>query len=109
VWVVADGQVREDSLDPAQLGLPSASVEDLRGGDATHNADIAREVLGGGGSPAVRGAVALNAAAGLVAAAGTTSAPVAEQLRPALARAHEVLASGEGLGVLRRWVKASNA
>ena len=74
----------------------------------TYNAVVARDVLGGGGNPAVRAAVALNAAAALVAAQGTTDEPVVDQLRPALARAQEVLASGEGLAVLERWVKASN-
>jgi anthranilate phosphoribosyltransferase len=107
VWVVAGGQVREDVVNPAELGLPPATVEDLAGGDAAHNAEVARDVLGGGGSAAVQAAVALNAAAGLVAAQGTTGEPVASQLRPALARAQEVLASGEGLALLQRWVKAS--
>jgi anthranilate phosphoribosyltransferase len=109
VWVVCGGEVREDEVNPQDLGLPPATVEDLRGGDAVHNAEVAREVLGGGGSPAVQAAVALNAAAALVAATGTTGAPVVSQLRPALQRAQDVLASGEGLAVLQRWVKASNA
>ncbi len=108
VWVVADGQVREDELNPQELGLAPATVQDLRGGDAAHNAEVAREVLGGGGSEAVRAAVALNAAAALVAAQGATGEPVVVQLRPALARAQEVLASGEGLAVLQRWAKASH-
>ncbi len=94
-------------MDPAELGLPPATVDDLRGGDAAHNAEVARDVLAGGGSAAVQAAVALNAAAGLVAAQGTTGEPVISQLRPALARAQEVLASGEGLALLQRWVKAS--
>jgi anthranilate phosphoribosyltransferase len=109
VWVVTDGQVSEDELNPAELGLAPATVEDLRGGDAAHNAEVARDVLAGGGTQAVRDAVALNAAAGLVAAQGTTHEPVVDQLRPALARAQEVLASGEGLDVVQRWIKASNA
>lgn len=108
VWVVAGGQVREDELNPAQLGLAPATVDELRGGDAAHNAEVALEVLGGAGAEAVRAAVALNAAAALVAAEGTTDEPVVEQLRPALARAQDVLASGEGLNVLARWVKASH-
>jgi anthranilate phosphoribosyltransferase len=107
VWVVAGGEVREDVLDPTELGLAPATVEDLRGGDALHNAEVAREVLAGRGSAAVQAAVALNAAAGLVAAQGTTGEPVVSQLRPALARAQEVLASGEALALLQRWVKAS--
>jgi anthranilate phosphoribosyltransferase len=107
VWVVVDGEIIEDVVDPAELGLPSASLNDLRGGDADHNAVVAREVFGGGGSPAVRAAVELNAAAALVAAQGTTREPVTDQLRPALARAHEVLASGAALTLLERWAEVS--
>ncbi|MCW2549461.1 MAG: anthranilate phosphoribosyltransferase [Mycobacterium sp.] len=107
IWVVVDGEVIEDELDPAELGLPSASLDDLRGGDADHNALVARDVLGGGGSPAVRAAVELNAAAALVAAQGTTREPVTAQLRPALLRAHEVLASGAALTLLERWAEVS--
>jgi anthranilate phosphoribosyltransferase len=109
VWVVAGGRVREDELHPAELGLNPSTVDDLRGGEAQHNAHVALEVLGGGGSEPIRAAVALNAAAALVAAQGTTDEPVVEQLRPALARAQEVLASGEGIDVVQRWTKASNA
>jgi anthranilate phosphoribosyltransferase len=107
VWVVVDGDIIEDVLDPSELGLPSASLAELRGGDAEHNAVVARDVLGGGGSPAVRAAVALNAAAALVAAQGTTREPVTAQLRPALARAHEVLLSGAALTRLERWAEVS--
>jgi anthranilate phosphoribosyltransferase len=107
VWVVVGGEILEDVVEPAELGLPSASLDDLRGGDAEHNARIARDVLGGGGSPAVRAAVELNAAAALVAAQGTTREPVTAQLRPALERAHEVLSSGVALTLLERWAEAS--
>jgi anthranilate phosphoribosyltransferase len=107
VWIVVDGDIIEDVLDPSELGLASASLEDLRGGDAEHNAKVARDVLGGGGSPAVRAAVELNAAAALVAAQGTTREPVTAQLRPALARAHEVLASGAALTRLEHWAEVS--
>jgi anthranilate phosphoribosyltransferase len=109
VWVVADGAVREDELHPADLGLPAATVDDLRGGDATENAEVALQVLSGRGSDAVRATVALNAAAAIVAAEGVTDAPVTEQLRPALARAEATLAAGDALGVLERWAAASQA
>jgi anthranilate phosphoribosyltransferase len=107
VWVVTGGDVIEDELDPAQLGLPHTTIEELRGGDAQHNAVVAREVLAGAGSAAVRAAVELNAAAALVAAQGTTRELITEQLRPALARAHDVLASGAALEQLERWAKVS--
>ncbi len=109
VWVVTDGEVREDVLDPADLGFAAASVEDLRGGDAVHNAAIAREVLGGGGTAAVRAAVVLNAAAAIVAAEGTSREKVTDQLRPAVERARAALDSGKGLDVLERWARVSQA
>ena len=51
-------------LDPGDLGLPAATTEDLRGGDATHNAGVVRRLLEGEPGP-VRDAVLLNAGAAL--------------------------------------------
>jgi anthranilate phosphoribosyltransferase len=105
VWVVADGAVREESLDPAALGLAPASVEALRGGDAPFNAAVARAFLAGAPGP-VRDAVLLNAAAAL--ASLTPSAlPVAERLAPELARAGEAVDSGAAAAALDRWVSVS--
>src|SRR2546427_1256450 len=47
VYDVRDGAVRETHLDPTSLGIPRASADDLKGGDATESAEIARPVLGG--------------------------------------------------------------
>ncbi len=107
VWAVSGGVVREDAVHPAELGLAPATLEDLRGGDAAHNAAVAREVLAGSGSRAISATVALNAAAAIVAAEGVSDAPVTEQLRPALARAQQTLADGSALAVLDRWAAAS--
>lgn len=41
------GEVRPWVLDPSTLGLPPAAPADLAGGDAAHNAEVARKVLGG--------------------------------------------------------------
>ncbi|MDP9434710.1 MAG: anthranilate phosphoribosyltransferase, partial [Actinomycetota bacterium] len=60
VWVVASGEVAEERFAPGDVGLPTASLADLRGGDAAHNAAVAREVLSGRSGP-VRDAVLLNA------------------------------------------------
>src|ERR1700677_4363274 len=60
MWVVADGEVARTEFSPAALGLPPASLADLRGGDATHNAAVARAVLAGERGP-VRDIVLLNA------------------------------------------------
>ena len=69
LWVVHDGEVAQTEFSPSSLGLPEASVADLRGGDAAHNAAVARAVLAGEPGP-VRDIVLLNAAAALAATAG---------------------------------------
>jgi anthranilate phosphoribosyltransferase len=59
-------------VDPRELGLPRATSEELRGGDAQRNAEIARAVLAGEkGAP--RDLVLLNAAAALFVAEAAPS------------------------------------
>ena len=112
VWVVAGGEVREDQVDPIELGLPTAAPGALRGGDASVNAAISRRLLDGEGGP-VRDAVLLNAAAALVALDGATNAPagtpVTELLGAALPRAAESLDSGAAAAALDAWIEASQA
>ncbi len=64
VWMVSDGSVTTGVVDPRAFGLAPATTEDLRGGDAAHNADVVRRVLAGEPGP-VRDAVVLNAGAAL--------------------------------------------
>ncbi|MDP9398123.1 MAG: anthranilate phosphoribosyltransferase, partial [Actinomycetota bacterium] len=68
VWIVRDGAVREETLDPRDLGIAEVEPGALRGADRAYNAQVARRVLGGEKGP-VRDAVLLNAAAALVASA----------------------------------------
>lgn len=59
------GKAREYVIDPAALGVPSCSIEDLLGGDSRQNAALALDVLSGKGKVGIREAVALNAGATL--------------------------------------------
>ncbi len=103
IWVVRDGTAAETVFDPADLGIPRAKPEDLRGGDAPHNARIARAVLAGEPGP-VRDIVALNAAAALVAAEGAPQPEaLTEALRTAYGRALEAIDSGRATALLDRW------
>ncbi|HET6815630.1 MAG TPA: anthranilate phosphoribosyltransferase [Mycobacteriales bacterium] len=106
VWAVSGGAVREDRLEPSELGLPTATSDALRGGDAAQNADVTRRFLSGESGP-VRDAVLLNAAAALLALDGISDAPVAGQLRPALDRAAESIDSGAAQRALDRWIEVS--
>ena len=105
VWVVHDGQVREDRVDPASLGLAPATTEDLRGGDAAHNAEVVRRLLAGDSGP-VRDAVVLNAGAAL-AVHDEPGAPVQESLERGMAKAAGAIDSGAAGALLERWVAAT--
>jgi anthranilate phosphoribosyltransferase len=109
VWEVRDGAVTEQVLDSvADLGLPPASIADLRGADAAYNADVARRVLDGERGP-VRDAVLLNAAAALVADAtvSTASGTLAERLAAGMELAGRAVDDGAAAAVLGRWREAS--
>src|SRR5271154_6320805 len=64
---VRDGQVRTYEVTPEEFGLKRATLDEISGGDASQNAALIREVLGGKKS-ARRDIVLFNAAAALVAA-----------------------------------------
>ena len=108
VWAVARGEVREDRVDPAALGLAAPARNALVGGDAPHNAEVTRAFLDGAPGP-VRDAVLLNAAAALVAADGVTGEPVTEQLAAALPRAAESVETGAARAALDMWVAVTQA
>ncbi|MBV9094372.1 MAG: anthranilate phosphoribosyltransferase [Streptosporangiaceae bacterium] len=107
LWVVHGAEVASTEFSPAALGLRQASVPELRGGDAAHNAAAARAVLGGQPGP-VRDIVLLNAAAALAAAAGVPGPQaVTSVLADGYARAAEAVDSGAAAALLDRWVQMS--
>lgn len=106
VWQVRGGDVVRTSVDPADLGIARSTTEDLRGGDAAHNADVVRRVLDGEAGP-VRDAVLLNAGAAL-AVHGDPGAEVAVSLPEGVRRAAGSIDSGAARDALERWVAASS-
>jgi anthranilate phosphoribosyltransferase len=106
VWWVADGDVTVLSVSPADVGLAGAPVEALRGGDAAHNAEVARRVLAGEPGP-VRDAVVLNAGMALAVAAGLGGTPtrgaLVEALVAGVRRAELAVDSGDAAALLDRW------
>ncbi|HYM97578.1 MAG TPA: anthranilate phosphoribosyltransferase [Candidatus Sulfotelmatobacter sp.] len=95
-----NGVRKEYQLDPAELGLPPAPVESMRGGAPAENARLAREVLGGATGPR-RDVVLLNAAAALRAAGR------ADGWKDGLGLAAEAIDSGRAGEVLDRWARIS--
>ncbi|MGA4841741.1 anthranilate phosphoribosyltransferase [Streptomyces sp. G45] len=105
VWSVHGSEVRAESFDPRDLGIPYAPADALRGGDRAHNARVARELYSGARGP-VRDAVLLSAAAGL-AALEPSDRTVTERLGAALERAADSLDSGAAAAVLERWISVT--
>ncbi|MFF3854625.1 anthranilate phosphoribosyltransferase [Micromonospora sp. NPDC002575] len=107
VWAAQGGVVREALLDAADLGVPRATLADLRGGDAAYNAGVARRLLAGEAGP-VRDAVLVNAAAAL-ATQGPLGGDLTEALRAGMGRAAEAIDSGAAAAVLDRWVEVARS
>lgn len=105
LWQVHGGEVSEVTVDPTALGIAPATAEDLRGGDAQHNAGVVRDLLDGRTGP-VRDAVLLNAGAAL-AVYDAPAAPYDEALAAGIARAGEAIDSGAARATLDRWVAAA--
>ncbi|UOE46063.1 anthranilate phosphoribosyltransferase [Agromyces larvae] len=113
LWEVSRGTVKEHDLDPRDLGIARASIEDLKGGDAAHNAGIVHEVLGGARGP-VRDIVVLNAAAGLVSYElardhAQFDRTILDRFRDKMAVAEEAIDSGAAARKLEEWVAATRA
>ena len=102
IEVREDAPARHYRVDPAELGLPPATLEDLRGGDAATNAELVRRVLGGAPGPH-RDIAVLNAAAGLVVAG------VSPDLAEGMARAASLIDDGAARRVLDDLVRTSQA
>ena len=97
------GRVETLILDPQELGFRPARREELQGGDAAHNAAMARDILSGALNSAARDVVVLNAAAALVAGGKAADFHQGIQL------ARHSLDSGAALRVLEQLVEFSQA
>lgn len=111
LWEISRGDIHEHDLDPRDIGIPLADIDDLLGGDAQHNAAVVRRVFAGekGG---VRDIVLLNAAAGIVSFdlfqdATQLHIPIVERLSAAKDRAAEAIDSGAASAKLDAWVAAT--
>ena len=105
VWTVTGGEIAEAVVDPMAFGFAPATTEDLRGGDAKHNADVVRRVLAGERGP-VRDAVVLNAGAALAVHAAAPGS-LDERLAAGVARAAAAIDDGGAQASLERWVAAA--
>lgn len=111
MWEVSLGTVKEHDLDPRDLGIQRARIDQLVGGDAAHNAEIVHRVLAGERGP-VRDIVVLNAAAGLVSFALAKDPTefqraILDRFRDKMAVAEEAIDSGAAARKLEEWIAAT--
>ena len=101
VTALEDGHIRSFEVTPEEAGLPRVTLDDLKGGDAAHNAAALTAVLNGARTP-YRDIAVLNAAAALIVAGK------AKDLAQGAELAARALDEGGVAKVLARLVKASN-
>ncbi len=118
IWQVSGGEVTKFDLNPLDLGLKTAKLDDLVGGDAHFNARTARMLFGMEPADrdlsAVRDVVALNAAGGQVAYQLAKTPELAktdltERFAAALASMHALLDSGAAASKLSEWISVTQA
>jgi anthranilate phosphoribosyltransferase len=102
VAALENGEIHSFEITPAEAGLPNATTEDLKGGDAVANAASLRAVLEGKPS-AFRNVALLNAAAALVVAGK------AKDLKEGVVLGAKSLDSGAAMDKLELLVKVSHA
>ena len=95
------GKIKSFTLNPSELGLKTASLEEIKGGSPEVNATALRQLLEGQTGP-YRDIVLLNAAGALVAGGHE------EQLSDALARAEAAIDSKKALNALDTLTSITN-
>jgi len=101
LWELRNGSVTERTVTPDELGVPTADISALKGGDASQNAAALESILAG--EPGPRGdAVAVNAGAALYVGG------LADDLRSGVDRARELLAGAAAVANLVALREATN-
>lgn len=95
------GTIRRFTITPEEIGLPSATIDAIRGGDAKHNAAAMRRLLAGE-LGAYRDTVLYNAAAALV--VGGRAATITEGVQ----QAASAIDSGKAAHLLDRWIEMTS-
>lgn len=113
IWEISRGQIFEHDLDPLDLDIPRANLEDFRGGEPSYNADVLKDTLNGSTGP-IRDIVLLNAAAGMVAYelsqdSSQVLRPITVRFAEQIERAANVIDTGAALMKLEEWVLATQS
>jgi len=97
-----DGQITAKELNPEDLGIALADVEDLRVGDAKTSAKVLKDVLSAKKSGPRKDIVVLNAAAAIIAGG------LADDFASAIKLAEASVGDGKALASLEKLIEVSN-
>jgi anthranilate phosphoribosyltransferase len=106
VYQVSEGSYRVEKFDPSNLGIDSAPIEALVGGDADYNVRMAREIFDGKEGP-MKDAVVLNAGAAIAAFKADFNLSVEQQFANGVVAARQAIDSGAANAVIEKWAKLS--
>lgn len=98
---VKEGEIKEYTITPEEVGLKRCAIEDIASGDPKYNAGIIRSIFEGKEKGPKRDAVLLNAAATLLVGGKVAS------LKEGVKYAQNIIDEGKALAKLEEYVKAS--
>ena len=104
---ISKGKLKQEVFNPAELGIPTAPISALAGGDAKYNAQMTNQIFSGK-TGAMRDAVTLNAAFAIAAFKGDFDLPLQTQIANGFVLANKAIDSGAAQSVLMKWVELSN-
>jgi anthranilate phosphoribosyltransferase len=95
------GELSDFEMNPADFGMPPASIDDLKGGSPDQNAEMMRQLLGGKLTGPIRDSVLMNAAAAI--------SIETDDIKRSLEQASTSLESGAALASLQNLVEFSRS
>jgi len=104
---ISDGELNESVFNPADLGIASAPISELAGGDAAYNAQMTLKIFSGE-KGAMRDAVTLNAAFAIAAFKADFNLPLQTQIANGFVLANKAIDSGAALSVVKKWAELTN-
>jgi len=108
VLTIGNGEIESGAIDPIEVGLKIAKIEELVGGDSRFNAAITSEILDGKVG-AHRDAVVFNAGAAIAAYRGDFDRSMNARIAEGVAAAEEAIDSGAAKKKLAEWVEVTVA
>ncbi len=102
IYKLTDGEIKQMELDPAELGIETTDIDQLKSGDTVYNAAIIRNILDGSETGPRKGIVLLNAAAAIIVAS------LADDFETAMRLADVSVTSGKALECLEKLIEISN-